>query len=514
MQIANLEELKSEMDKDAFSKLSNLLDSTVVGSDKVVLSPVGKRLEEGKGILATYTTWYESLDKSSWPSELLELEDKQIGKIGPRSIAKPWSDRKDDVYEYFKPSAAKEDCDPGDSPVKTRDLNRLRPASTETSIKKIKKNTSSGIPLMVSKGTALEETQASSKPNLFIAFIQKVWPSVLFTRTQEQGKTRGVWGISIDQILSEITFFLPVLDWMKKQPWLAALLGPEEVNDRMDTIIRSAISRDELIVSTDFTHFDASTKGAIASCAWDWYISLFQKKHHSELEEISFNFNNVPLVTPDGVISGYHGTPSGSMNTTPIGSLAHATLMKSYGTIILDESLILIDDGCFILKDEADVDNYIAHCERWGYKTNREKTFVSSICAIYLQHLYHPALTVDGKIKGVYPISRAYNRLCELSQFNKFVKDGIKGEEFFAIRSLSILECTKYHPSFEEFVKFWISLDKYSLLPSDDSIRKYIKRLEEKDGSEGLIKNQYGDDIHGIKSWKAYQLVKELSQSS
>ena len=526
--IANLDELKPIISTFAWNKLTNIIDGTITGSDKIVLTPVGKRLDQGDGILTTWNKFFESLDKSSWPEELIDMEERQISKIGPRSIAKPWEQRKQSIYEYYEPSTAKKDCEPGDSPVKTRDLNRLRPVSNETALKKIKKSTAASLPTMESKGKALEDmplpmdknggykwSQSSNKLPLEsgkVATLQ--WPAVLYTRTQEQGKTRGVWGISLDQILSEIKFFLPVLDWMKRQPWLAALLGPEEVNDRMDTIIRSAISRDELIVSTDFSSFDASTKGAISDCAWNDYITLFQERYHPYLLNVKYDFNEVPLATPDGILYGYHGTPSGSMNTTPIGSLAHANLMKSYGTIELDESLILIDDGCLVLKDRDDVKKYLDHCESWGYKTNADKTFVSGICAIFLQHLYHPALSVDGKIKGVYPISRAFGRLCYLERFVTFVKDGLKGEEYFAIRSLSILECTKYHPSFEQFVKFWLSLDKYPLLPSSDSVVKYIRRLEQTEGTEGIIKNQYGDDLHGIQSWKSYQLIKELDGSS
>lgn len=518
--IANLNTLEDKISTYAWNKLTNIIDGTIVGSDKIVLTPVGKRLEQGDGILTTWNKFFQSLDKTSWPDELIDMEERQISKLGPRSIAKPWEQRKESVYEYYEPSTTQKDCEPGDSPVKTRDLNRLRPVNNETALKKIKKSTAASLPTMESKGKALEDMSIKNiesevdKMDNQSESDNLLWPAVLYTRTQEQGKTRGVWGVSLDQILSEIKFFLPVLDWMKKQPWLAALLGPEEVNDRMDTIIRSAISRDELIVSTDFSSFDASTKGAISDCAWDDYISLFQKKYHSYLTNIKYDFNNVPLATPDGIIYGYHGTPSGSMNTTPIGSLAHANLMKSYGTIELDESLILIDDGCLVLKDREDVDRYLSHCNKWGYSTNADKTFVSGICAIFLQHLYHPALSVDGKIKGVYPISRAFGRLCYLERFVTFVKDGLNGEEYFAIRSLAILECTKYHPSFEQFVKFWLSLDKYPLLPSSDSVVKYIRRLEQTEGTEGIIKNQYGDDIHGIKSWKSYQLIKELGGSS
>lgn len=505
MKIANLNTLKKNISSDAWNKLSNIMYQTVKGSDKVILTPIAKRLDETDSIISKYMSFYDSLDKSGWPEELVKLEEKQIAKIGPRSIQKPWSERREGATATFESSQSTQSCTPGKSPVKSNDLYRLRPVNNETALKKIKKNTSSGLPLMITKGEAIPIIGNSKFES---------WPAVLYTRTQEQGKTRDVWGISLYTIIREEPFFLPVLEWMKKQVWLSALSGPEFVNDRMDTMISYAIANGMKIVSTDFNNFDANTKGPARDCAWNDYISLFQESFHNELRDISNLFSNVGLVTPEGIFEGDHGTPSGSLNTTPIGSLAHANLLTSYGTIELDLSLILIDDCCLLLKDDKDVTAYLKHCESWGYTTNEDKTGVSDISAIFLQHLYHPELTVDGQIKGVYPISRGYNRLTHQETFDNFTKDEIKGEEFYSIRSLSILECSKYHPAFVEFVTWWLSLEKYSLLPTDDAIAKYVSRLENSDGSVGLLKNQYGDDIRGIKSWESFKLVSILEGAS
>ena len=93
MKIANLSKLRSELTETENTKLSNILNNTVTGSDKVIMSPIAKRLNNDDAITTTYMKFYESLDKSTWPVELLDLEQKQIDKIGPRSIQKPWSER-------------------------------------------------------------------------------------------------------------------------------------------------------------------------------------------------------------------------------------------------------------------------------------------------------------------------------------------------------------------------------------------------------------------------------------
>jgi len=200
MKIANLSKLRSELTETENTKLSNILNNTVVGSDKVIMSPVAKRLNNDDAILTTYMKFYESLDKSTWPVELLDLEQKQIDKIGPRSIQKPWSERKDSTAHSFDKSTATKSCTPGKSPVNIRDVNRLRPVSEATALKKIKKNTSSGLPLLVPKGDAIAKSNKNER-----------WPAMLYTRTQEQGKTRDVWGMSLNDILNELPFSFPYL---------------------------------------------------------------------------------------------------------------------------------------------------------------------------------------------------------------------------------------------------------------------------------------------------------------
>lgn len=104
MKVANLDSIRKLISKDANSKLSNVINSTVLGSDKVIMSPVAERLSTNDEILTTYNKFYESLNKDTWPQELIDLEQKQIDKIGPRSIQKPWSERQSASKLSFEPS--------------------------------------------------------------------------------------------------------------------------------------------------------------------------------------------------------------------------------------------------------------------------------------------------------------------------------------------------------------------------------------------------------------------------
>lgn len=492
------------LDNNARIKLSNLIRLTIKGNDNILLSPQASRIGD-ENIRSTWIKFYSSIDKTGWPQALIDLEDKQITKIGPRSVQKPWSERRESTYLTFQKGTAAGDCTMARSPFKSKYFNVLRPASQDKSLKFIKKSTSSGLPFMAKKGIVLDKSvRTQSLTNL-------EWPAVLYTRTQEQGKTRDVWGTSLYNVIYETPYFLPALDLMKQQTWLSALNGPEAVNTSLDRIIRYALANDYMIVSVDFTAFDANTRGVLQDCSWDSLIALFQKNdsYASDLRTIEDIFRTQRLVTPDGVIEGEHGTPSGSMFTTPIGSIAHAIAATNSGVVELDNSQILIDDGVHLVKRD-DIETLLNEFVRWGLVVNKDKSSIEENFCIYLQFLFHPDITVDGVIKGVYPISRAWNRLCYLERFDSFAADNLTGNDYFIIRALSILENCKYHPAFEELCLMWLSHDNSSMIPSEGGIRDYVDRVSRSQGTEGLLINKYGDDLRGITSWRSFLFYKRL----
>lgn len=506
MKLQPLSELYSKLDQKARIKLSNVMRLTLEGSDKVLMSPPAERIGE-QNVQSKWIEFYSSLDKSGWPDALIDMEDRQIEKIGPRSLQKPWSERKESTFLTFQPSVSNASCEMTRSPFKSVNFRKLRPASQATSLKFIKKSTSSGAPFMEKKGEVLDKSvNQMSLQNLG-------WAAVLYTRTQEQRKTRDVWGMSLFNVIFETPFFLPLLNFLRSMTWLSALLGPEAVNDSMDRIIRYALANDLVIVSIDFTSFDANTRGKIQDCTWEEIRMLFQDTSdvQDDLGLIEEIFRTVGLITPDGVIEGEHGTPSGSMFTTPVGSIAHAIVISSSGVVELDNSQILIDDGVHLVKRE-NLERFFDEIEKWGFVVNREKSYVEDTFSIYLQHLFHPDLTVDGKIKGVYPISRAWERYCFMENFDSFAADNIVGGDYFAIRALSIVENAKYHPAFEEFCLFLLKQENGSLVPTEDGITKYIDRLVRTEGSEGILFNKHGDDPRGIRGWRSYNFFKNLEE--
>lgn len=436
---------------------------------------------------------------------LQDLESLQRSKFGPRSIALSWDERKDSVYNYFSDEAVI------DSGLKEKlfnvsglGLTRLRPLSNDSAIKFLKNDTNSGLPFFTRKGLVKD---IYSDNSLQISLLNRKDPCVMFTRTQEQKKTRAVWGYPMSDTLNEMKYYRPLLEYQKKLTWRSALRGPDETNRKITDIVTQAINSGQKLVSIDFSSYDATVKNSLQKCSFNYIKSLFQSDFHLELDEISLRFSTIGLITPDGVITGEHGVPSGSTFTNEVDSIAQYLIAKSVG---------INDYHCDIQGDDGayrtfDPDMLKGAFRNYGLNVNDDKSYILPDGLVYLQNLYDINHIRNGIIGGIYPTYRALNRILYLERYDNFTEDEIIGSDYFAIRTIAILENCKHHPLFRELVGFILKLDKYKLRYSEIGLSKYIKRIRKSKGSEGLITNQYSDSLTGLSSFETVRLINELS---
>jgi len=92
----------------------------------------------------------------------------------------------------------------------------------------------------------------------FDILMQREDPCMLYTRTQEGGKTRTVFGYPMINGLNESRFYRPLLEYQRKLPWRSSLSGPDKVNARMTKLIENARANKTLLASLDFAAYDAS----------------------------------------------------------------------------------------------------------------------------------------------------------------------------------------------------------------------------------------------------------------
>jgi hypothetical protein len=487
----------------AKEKLSNLLTRTTVGSKDILVSPIGKYGPDK--LLSEWRSVFEDAVNSGKVSNevLISIEDAQADKFSPRSIALPWTKRKANVDQYF----IETNIDYSSLDCSTSASESLRPLNYINASKFIKKSTSAGLPSMRKKGEVLEETVKDIE-----YYLNREDPAVLYTRTQEGMKTRDVFGVPLADVLNEMRYYRPILEFQKKLIWRSALSGPERVAKHLTEIIERAVSEGLTLISIDFSAYDTTIKQGLQFKVGQYYKSLFQKSYHSEIDNIIRRKSTIGLVTPDGVMTGPHGEPSGSAFTNEDDSLAQHCIAMSSNAIIEDLLDIQGDDGVYAVKPET-VNSLYNTFKKYGLNVNVDKSFESSNYLVYLQNLYHPDFKRDGVIGGVYPTFRALNRIVYQERWANFEDYGIKGKDYYAIRTLSILENCKNHPLFEELVKFILSKDKYNLEVSSRGINEYVKFMVDTEGTEGLIINQYGDDLSGIRNWRSFKLVRSLSGS-
>lgn len=488
------------IDQNAKTKLSINLARTYSGSSDILITPMAN--EHGANrILSDWDKVFQE-NKKFMNDTLYDMEMNQRSKFGPRSIALNWLDRKPMVLEYFENSNLSAQ-NLKSSPVTLQNVG-LRPISLSKAMGILKNSTNSGLPFNTRKSEVKERVL-----NRFQHYLDRLDPCILFTRTQEQKKTRTVWGYPIADSLNEMTYYSPILNFQRQLSWRSALRGPDEVNKNITKIILAAKSLGQVIVSIDFSAYDSSINPALISLAGEYCKSLFQPPFREGLDYITNRVINIGLVTPDGILNGPHGIPSGSTFTNEFDSIIQYLIASKSGVIEMGLFDIQGDDGVYVVMEDK-VGSLFSTFKRYGLNVNEDKSYQSTDYCIYLQNLYHYDYLKDGVIGGIYPTYRALCRICFQERWANFEEYGMKGSDYYAIRAITIMENCKFHPLFEDLVRLVLKYDKYRLQTSQMGIRQYIDMISSSSGTEGILINHYSDDIRGINSFETVKLLKKL----
>lgn len=488
-----------DLDQDEIRRLTLHLNRLELGNDEIFVTPIGADGKD-KLILKEWDFLFNQNLKDI-NDVLLDMEIDNRSKFGPRSIALPYSQRKKNILRSFEREQITGSID---YKLPSSVIN-LRPLDNSTALKLLKNNTNSGLPFYTRKGKVKERTLKH-----FDELLKRKDPAILFTRTQEGNKTRNVWGYPIADTLNEMKYYKPILEHQKRQNYRAALIGPEKVSRCLIELVLKAQNGIRTILSIDFAHYDDSTKTTLQSLSFNYFKSLFQKKYWEGLDYIALRFRTIGLLTPDGIINDDHGTPSGSGFTNEVGSVSQITTGLSEPYVNIDDVQVQGDDGVYLVPKGKE-DQLIRKFESFGLVVNKDKIHVSDKYAIYLQNLYHIDYINKGITGGIYSTYRALNRIVYQERWSDFEDYDIIGKDYYSIRTLCILENCRYHPLFRNLVEFVLLKDKYSLDFSSQGLSNYVHMLGKVEGAEGILNNQLGDNVKGLKSFASYKLIKELS---
>jgi hypothetical protein len=323
---------------------------------------------------------------------------------------------------------------------------------------------------MMRKGAVLEDAERHYEDQ------RERYPCILYTRTQEGGKTRNVWGFAISDTITEQRFIVPYLGHERTLSFRSALDGPDAVDTAISGLLANK-SDDEVMVSVDFSAYDASISPQHSSDAFSVIAAAFQPQYAEEIMGICRRFVTIPVFTPDGEWSGPHGVPSGSAFTNTIDSIVQWSVNNGKYACQIQG-----DDGIYRVP-RSELDLFHKSFEEAGLVLNDDKSEIfEGQEGIFLQRYYNPiyrSIDQDG-LGGVYSLYRAFNRIKYLERWTDLDKIGMEGSDFFSLRTIMILENCKHHPGFVEAVTLAHSLDKKGLHYSKQSVSAFSRAMAAK----------------------------------
>uniref|UniRef100_A0A2V0RAV0 RdRp n=1 Tax=viral metagenome TaxID=1070528 RepID=A0A2V0RAV0_9ZZZZ len=429
--------------------------------------------------------------------ELMEYESSQQSKIGPLSVRQPFTDRRSLVEDYYSNhrdvTIGLSELDFGNLP----EGRRLRPISTLSSARQLPHGTNSGLPFFSKRRSVLEES-------ISLADKFEFHPALLGWRGQSNGtpipKQRVVWMFPFALNIAEARYFRPLHNELSINYQFAAW----ESMDEVDIMINSMFARERTILSSDFSSYDQSL---FSQQDWffDYLVSRYQRSYEDEINELRLWFKTIPLVFSENeMFTGEHGVPSGSTFTNQCDSIVNYLAQRSSPVVDSTTPIQVQGDDAVIIP--TDIEKHLEFMNNLGFEMNADKQLVSDTTVNYLQRLYHVKYRPDGVTRGVYPTMRALNSL--LGQ-ERYFQDW--SSEMVSLRVIAILENVKWHPAFEDFVKFVVEFGDSSL---KDNIRKAIIDNSVIDKAMAIpgLSPTYNQEsgLRGLKSFKSVQILMSL----
>jgi hypothetical protein len=465
-----------------------------------------------------------------WPT-LYEFEVDLGKKVGPMSIMLPLKDRMDDVSSYY--DLISKDQTPLDERALYRTINEwrqvagLRLRSQSRVVDLMKKSTNSGSPYFTKRRTVVSKSYPTDvikqgSGNYFLTKSKTHAAAILGWRGQEGGpntddvKQRVVWMFPFEVNIMEMQVYQPLIEASQRFNIVPAWVSMDNV-DRRITKLFDTKGEEDIIICTDFSKFDQHFNESCQNAAKNILASLLTPTDDSIhwLANVFPIKYDIPLIIGiDKIVVGKHGMGSGSGGTNADETLVHRALQHEVAILANQElnpnSQCLGDDGVLTFPG-CTVDHVVQTYSSHGLDMNPSKQYVSKQDCTYLRRWYHDQYRVDGVCRGVYSTNRAIGRLAEQERYydpNKWSK------EMVALRQLSIIENTKWHPMREQFADFCMKGDKYRLgldIPGflDDLPRITQSAIDNIPDFLGYVKSMQEDDIStGIENWWIVNYLK------
>lgn len=348
-----------------------------------------------------------------------------------RSIQKPWKDRKQKLIESFKnqettleitklpnyESLLKRAAAKLEAEIRVKiPESSIRPYSFERSCETMEKPTDWGAPYWLKGHEVDREGKLIDNTGKYLEVAYKIRDCLMahkpvpleykvfraLSRIQEgkdgDSKNRIVWGEAHGcTILGGIS--RPLLEAFRRLPTRKILIGLDEVNEQLKTVVRSNKST---ILSADQSGFDNHIR---AEFCIKYIVPIIMRSIHFPSDRPDYrvclewylteHMWNDPIVTPEGVYFGLHGMPSGVLWVNEMDSLYLQFVnhlfneiagMRVFETIAVQGDDIVmyvynIPEGRVALE-------YERYCHLVGLEANELKQWVSTNSLTFVRRLW------------------------------------------------------------------------------------------------------------------------------
>nr|WRQ64728.1 RNA-dependent RNA polymerase [Durnavirales sp.] len=253
---------------------------------------------------------------------------------------------------------------------------KLKALSDQEIIKAIKLEKSSGLPLLTTKKNALP--YAIDRLRQIRLGIKTPNPCIAFARTQQNNKTRLVWGFPLEMTMLESKYARPLIDnfMLIPTPMSIGLMKPE-----LGGRLLGICNKKKNIYGLDYSKFDSSISSTLIRYSFDILKTWFEYIDENEWSIIVNYFCSTPIVMPNGNLytGKRHGVPSGSYFTQLIDSVVNVILIGALSSkfqldIYHRELFVLGDDSIFATRQKLDLQKVAEFLMTYGIKLNIEKS--------------------------------------------------------------------------------------------------------------------------------------------
>jgi hypothetical protein len=451
-----------------------------------------------------------------------DAERSEAQKIRPytRLPWKQWEDAPLGYYEYSHPSVSFADLTSAARSFLNANeyVMGMSALNFDDSVARMRKGTNLGMPYLTSSPEAwngpIFREYLSRANRITLGKGARLEPFFMFWRiTQgkrgETNKHRIVWGADHAETIAMLPYLYPVLDTNGSKPGFRAFLGSQRYIPLIKEL-RSALPPRHVWISGDVSRKDQSTHPDYVKFGFDLWEDMVPEVARVR-DLLSVYYTEGELVTPNGILGGKHGRPSGIVPTGLFNTLDMISCVSlfwlEHGLDIKDLILEAHGDDFFFACPEGIVDDFWPFAKKCGWEVNPEKSLTDGILINYLQRYWSP------NNAGLYPISRVLAHLMYSERVQPTMNVGSnKVQKIDADKSMlmlqlySRLENAAQHPSFESLIEFVGNLDRFGLDPAIIGSRWKLREV--------LSPHTLGtpDNDRGLESTATYAAVIKLRQ--